>query len=477
MVEMGQIPAEQANGGMDSVPPSMQQQLLQQYGNGIYNTRGASGNSLDGSMHGNMNMFMNNGMNSGMSVNSSLGSLGRMGSIAASIGSGGSGSSYSSMFDSMQKTQMMMGRNNTAQHRNSMAQMPPPPMRTLSNGTNMNSMNSLSMNSMGGNNDMTILQSLSLEPQSIPSWTPSIGSIESLMTMSTGDVPHMVSRRNLSRQYSRNPSYGSHNNNHNSSNNHNVHTMQSITSNSSCSTSSNNNNNNNFSDFGMNVRSTDSNNAIEPNFLAEKIESFDRTEQSRLQQQMQQQQQLFGRNRDHALNGFNDNIINSNNMNDQRPTGPNGPSVNDRRRLFAKMKYGRANSPRSLSSQNIPDGMPDIHMVDSQFSLLSNLSTHGSKHRGQNIDMDISKHGLAKKDSMGSEYIGVGSRRSLMSGLSKLSGHSQDINNTFSNMAKKITSTNHTISSRSLTMSEFSGVDEEFAEDDFNFDIPTQTNP
>jgi len=91
--------------------------------------------------------------------------------------------------------------------------------------------------------------------------------------------------------------------------------------------------------------------------------------------------------------------------------------------------------------------------------------------------MDISKHGLAKKDSIGSEYIGVGSRRSLMSGLSKLSGHSSDINNTFSNMSKKITSTNHTISSRSLTMSEFSGVDEEFAEEDFSFDIPTQRNP
>ena len=95
--------------------------------------------------------------------------------------------------------------------------------------------------------------------------------------------------------------------------------------------------------------------------------------------------------------------------------------------------------------------------------------------------MDISKHGLTKKDSIGSEYIGVGSRRSLMSGmsLSKLSGHSTDISNTFAGLSKKFTGTNHTMSSRSLTMSEFSGVDEEddFAEDDFSFDIPTQRNP
>jgi len=116
-------------------------------------------------------------------------------------------------------------------------------------------------------------------------------------------------------------------------------------------------------------------------------------------------------------------------------------------------------------------------MVDSQFSLLSNLSAHGSKHQGQNaMDMAISTHGsvFGRTDSMGSAYIGIGSRRSLMSGFagSKLSGHS-DIHNTFSNLSKKIGGgTNHNISSRSM-MSEFSGIDEEFAEDDFSFDIPT----
>lgn len=465
MAALGQLPAEQANGGIESVPTSMQQQMLKQYGNGIYNARSgqsSANNSLNGSMHGIMNLPMA----SGMSINS-IGRLGSVGSgshigsmgSASRMGSIGSGSSISNILDSIQ-----MGRNNTGQLRNSMAQMPPPPLRTLSDGT---SMNSISMNSMGGNNDLTILQHLRLDaPQSIPSWTPTIGSMESLMTMSTTDVPQMFSNR-PSRQYNRNPSYGSHNNNNSSSNNNNINnaTMQSITSNSSCS--NNSSNNNNLSGFA------NRNSVPEPNFLCEKIGSFDPTEQP-LRQQQQQQQQQFARARDYTQSGFNDN--NYNNMNDQRPTGP---SVNDRRRYFAKMKLGREANARNMPSMS-NDGMPDIHMVDSQFSLLSNLSAHGSKHsrhRGQNaIDMDISKHGLVKKDSIGSEYIGVGSRRSLMSGLSKLSGHSSDINNTFTNMAKKITSTNHTISSRSLTMSEFSGVDEEFAEDDFNFDIPEQRN-
>merc|ERR1712224_223851 len=115
--------------------------------------------------------------------------------------------------------------------------------------------------------------------------------------------------------------------------------------------------------------------------------------------------------------------------------------------------------------------MPDIHMVDSQFSLLSNLSAHGSQHHNANT-MDISIHGRHKdmmvgkgaipKGSIGSEYIGVGSRRSLMSGLSKLSGHS-DINSFFSNMSKKIGGGSHDLSNRSLATSDFSGIEEEFA--------------
>ena len=523
MVEMGQMPPEQANDGIDP-----QQQLLQQYGNGIYNTRAPQSNasnslngSMSGSMNGSMNMLMNNGMsmsslgrigsigsgsigrlesigsggNMGRMESMGSGNMGRMGSMGSgnmgrleslgsggnmgrleSIGSGGSmGSRTSYMLDSIQQEQqqkqMMMGRNNTGRMRTNMSQMPPPPTRTFSNGTN-------NMNSMGGN-DLTILQHLSLNstPQSIPSWTPSMGSMESLMTMSTTDVPQMISRRNLSRQYNRNPSYGSHNNNN--SNMRDMNNMRSISSNTS-----NNNDGSGFATMNGNGHGTDRTSIVEPTkFLSEKIGSFDPTEQPyRQQQQQQQQQQQLPRTREQSPNRFNEsnnnnNNNNNNNTNDQRSTGP---SINERRRIFARMK--RPKSPRMLTSQrSITDSMPDIHMVDSQFSLLSNLSAHGSKHskhRGNALDMDISKHGLTKKDSIGSEYIGVGSRRSLMSGLSKLSGHSTDINNTFSNMSKKFTGTNHTISSRSLTMSEFSGVDEDddFAEDDFSFDIPTQRN-
>ncbi len=534
MVEMGQIPPEQAN---DPVPASMQQQLLQQYGNGIYNARppqSSASNSLNGSMHGSMNGSMNMLMNGNMSMNSfnrmgsiGSGSIGRLESIGSggmsrlesmnsgnmgrmesmnsgnmgrmesmgsanmsrlesigsggnmgrleSIGSGGSmGSRNSYMLDSMQQDlqqkQMMMGRNNAGRLRTNMSQMPPPPTRTFSNGTN-------NMNSIGGN-DLTILQHLSLNstPQSIPSWTPSMGSMESMMTMSTTDVPQMVSRRNnLSRQYNRNQSYGSNNNNGsgNSNNNNGGGIRDNMNMQSMARNTGNNNDISDFATLNGNGRGTDRTNMVEPNkYLTEKIGSFDPTEQPYRQQQQQPQQ--VPRTRDHSPNRFSQS---NSNANGERPTGP---SINDRRRIFARMK--RSNSPRTMgvSQRSITDGMPDIHMVDSQFSLLSNLSAHGSKHRGHNaVDMDISKHaGLAKKDSIGSEYIGVGSRRSLMSGLSKLSGHSSDINNTFSGMSKKFTGTNHTLSSRSLTMSEFSGVDEDddFAEEEFSFDIPTQRN-
>jgi len=293
--------------------------------------------------------------------------------------------------------------------------------------------------------------------------------MESMMTMSTTDVPQMVSRRNQSRQYNRNQSYGS-NNNHNNNGGGNMNNMQNM--------GGNTNNNNDVSDFNNmngNGRGADRTSMVEPNkFLSEKIGSFDPTEQPYRQQQQQQPQ-----TREDSPNGFNQSNNNNNNNSNTNEQRSNGPSINDRRRIFARMK--RANSPRTMltSQRSMTDGMPDIHMVDSQFSLLSNLSAHGSKHRGQNtVDMDISKHGLGKKDSIGSEYIGVGSRRSLMSGMSKLSGHSSDINNTFAGLSKKFTGTNHTLSSRSLTMSEFSGDygDDDFAEEEFSFDIPTRNS-
>ena len=409
MLERGQVPTEKA---------SMQHPGLQKYGNGIYNPRDVQGNlnPPDGGMHDNMHALVNDRMNSGMSV-STMSSFGRMASLAASAGSGESGSSFTSMLDSVQKPQVMMGRNNTGQFRNDVAELPPP-MRTsstLSNGTNMHSMGSFT--SIGLNNDTTMRQKMSLTDQSIPSWTPSIGSIESLMTISTGGVSHIVNKYN-----NKDPFYGSHNNNNNSSDNHNFHKMQS-------SDNNNININDSLSDFGMNgnVGRTDSKDTIEPSLLTEKIGSFDPREQPRQQQQPIQQQPWRHhsiRNGDHAQNGFKESDINNNYMNDQRPIGHNGHSDNDRRRHFAKTKVRRSDSPRSLSSQ---DDMSDIHMVESQLSLMSMLSRHGSKHPGQNTDMDLSKNGYTKKDSIGSEYIGLGSRRSMMSGISKLSAQSSDI--------------------------------------------------
>eukprot|EP00539_Tryblionella_compressa_P015779 CAMPEP_0178851294 /NCGR_PEP_ID=MMETSP0746-20121128/21035_1 /TAXON_ID=913974 /ORGANISM="Nitzschia punctata, Strain CCMP561" /LENGTH=121 /DNA_ID=CAMNT_0020516829 /DNA_START=60 /DNA_END=425 /DNA_ORIENTATION=+ len=101
---------------------------------------------------------------------------------------------------------------------------------------------------------------------------------------------------------------------------------------------------------------------------------------------------------------------------------------------------------------------------------------HGSRHVA---NMDFSLHGDSKeanKESIGSEFIGVGSRRSLMSGMSKMSNHSDHFNNPFSDMSKKIGgATNHSV--RSIAMSEISGIEEEgeFGEDDydeFSFDLP-----
>jgi len=120
-------------------------------------------------------------------------------------------------------------------------------------------------------------------------------------------------------------------------------------------------------------------------------------------------------------------------------------------------ELGQEPNARNMSSMS-NDGTVD------NFSLLLNA-----------IDMDITSIcGVVKNDTIGREHIGVerqrsmmsslsklsigvGSRRSLMSGLSKPSWDSSDIHITFTNMAKKITSTNHTISGLSLPMSEFSG--------------------
>jgi hypothetical protein len=152
------------------------------------------------------------------------------------------------------------------------------------------------------------------------------------------------------------------------------------------------------------------------------------------------------------------------------------PSVRsfDRRRLFARMKYSRPASGRfnSHSQRSLgTDGMPDINMVDSQFSLMSNMSGRNS---GADALGRFSNHGIGRdSDIAPSDYIGIGSRRSLMSGLSRISDTS-DANSIFSDLSRKIGN----VSTRSIAMSEISGIEEGFHEDfDVSFNITPFDQP
>ena len=139
------------------------------------------------------------------------------------------------------------------------------------------------------------------------------------------------------------------------------------------------------------------------------------------------------------------------------PTDPNSHTMRklDRRRIFAKMKYNRPASSGRLNKSNasMDDGMPDVHMVGSTFSLLSNVS---SRQEMKAEDMN----GLAHSDPKLRDDYGLGSRRSLMSGLSRVSGTS-DAHSMFSDLARKIGN----ISMQSIAMSEISGIEEGNHED------------
>jgi len=125
----------------------------------------------------------------------------------------------------------------------------------------------------------------------------------------------------------------------------------------------------------------------------------------------------------------------------------------DRRKHFAIMKYSRPASGRSSSGSSLnlinsqqslgTDGMPDIHLVESAPSLLSNTSSVGSE----------------KVDATGAKIPDVAnifeSRRSMMSGLSKISDTSE-VNSIFSDLSRKIGN----ISTRSIAMSEISNMDD-----------------
>jgi hypothetical protein len=397
MVEMGQIPPDQP------VNP-----IQQQLGNGVYAPRQTP----------------------------SLGSIGSMG--AGSIGSF-SVNPYGmpSHMGSMAST----GSGNT------MNQMPPPPSRTISNNMNMN-------------DEMVMLQRLSLTPsgpQSIPSWTPTINS----MGTTTMDEAQYRNARNRMR-----PSFNSR---HSNFSNNDICLRQSNMSLMSDISA--------FSGSGISNRHI------------ENMMTYAETERVGSTDSMMRQQNSINRpppqlttisGPDFEIPLSPPSVHGHNNVKGNSPSS-GGSNLFDRRRFFAKMKNTKAGSNRNTdqSQQATNDGMPEIHMVDSQFSLLSNLSGHGSKH----LAMDFSAHTEKKentKDSIGSEYIGVGSRRSLMSGLSRMSNHSDHLN-PFFDMSKKIGGiTNHSV--RSVAMSEISGIEEEgdFAEDDmdeFGFDLPPARAP
>mmetsp|Transcript_712 Transcript_712/g.1697 ORF Transcript_712/g.1697 Transcript_712/m.1697 type:complete len:519 (-) Transcript_712:612-2168(-) len=405
MVEEGRIPADQVNGDNDPrSASSMQQQPMEQYGNGIYNPRSAHLGT-----HNDMNGMNGNGnMNYGMGMERNMNNFDRAGS---------GNYTNETIFALMQQQQlnqtMNMGRNYTGNLRNNMTEMPPPAARMRNNNVN-------------DEKDLMALRNMSLDskPGSIPSWTPSYASKDSFaMGMSLGDdIPHMVTNRNRSRNLSRNMAYTSHHRN-------------------------------DFPADGANHNGGFGINGVPPSVICDKIGSFDPTDESP-RQQLYQQYPSMGR--DSYQSVFSGNKNNADNQ--RSPKRSPKPSVKDRRRNFASMKSG------SFSTM-------DISMVDSTFSLLSNLSAHGSKHQGRNaMEMAISTHN-GRKDSMGSEFIGVGSRRSFMSGMSKLSGHAFDMNSTLSNR-KFSGNTMHTTSSRSF-LSDFSGIEEDdFAGEEFDWETP-----
>jgi len=140
-------------------------------------------------------------------------------------------------------------------------------------------------------------------------------------------------------------------------------------------------------------------------------------------------------------------------------SNPNPLRILDRRRIFAKMKFSRPPSfgkmsNRSIASLGFDDGMPDIHMVGSTFSLLSNISS--------NQDMKVDDLNLSSRSvqKLREDHMVLGSRRSLMSGLSKISD-TTDAHSMFSDLSRKFAN----ISMQSIPTSEISGIEEGRRED------------
>uniref|UniRef100_A0A7S2YNI3 DUF6824 domain-containing protein n=1 Tax=Entomoneis paludosa TaxID=265537 RepID=A0A7S2YNI3_9STRA len=155
-------------------------------------------------------------------------------------------------------------------------------------------------------------------------------------------------------------------------------------------------------------------------------------------------------------------------------------SMADRRQVFARMKYSRPPSQAGsmhrgsshhggslhrgdVSNHSMGDGMPDIHMVESQLSLISNMTDHRSSHAAGGVAAAAipERKPVKTQDDIGigtssshSQAMDLGSRHSVMSGLSKISDTSIDAS-IFSDLSRKIGN----VSTRSIAMSDISGLD------------------
>ena len=147
----------------------------------------------------------------------------------------------------------------------------------------------------------------------------------------------------------------------------------------------------------------------------------------------------------------------------------------DRRKYFARMKYSRppssrasaAGSDKGIGSRRSvgTDGMPDVTLVDSQPSLFSDISSSHHFHQ------------LKKPNDVPDVVANIfESRRSVMSGLSRISDTSEG-NSIFSDLSKKIGD----VSTRSLAMSEISNMDgvdtEDEDEDEDDESVDTERMP
>ena len=117
------------------------------------------------------------------------------------------------------------------------------------------------------------------------------------------------------------------------------------------------------------------------------------------------------------------------------------------------------NPGANQSFPSMGDPMRDLNAIDSQFSLMSISSAiHGDSKPQQQQD---SRNFNDSSGTKGSDVLlGIAGRRSIMSGLSRMSDRT-DMNSLFADLERKL----ETSSFPSIAMSEVSGIDGQQQED------------